>query len=246
MVNLSTELYNLFDSDGSHIVTFLDWLAKLYQLSPPVQILDVGCGTGRTLEHMALQGWQIVGLEPHQDYYESAQKVSEEYENVTVIRGGFADIDTQNMYDMTVAVNAPFAYLLTIEERVDALQRIHRALKYDGVVFLDIPNFLHLLKNYRNPEPSLSQSPTGDVIQRVVEYDVDYHKGIFSHTDIFYVNNTLTDKQIHHMAIMTLTELIYLLRQVGFAEIRTFNGFGARESQTIQGMRLMVSARKTS
>lgn len=244
MVNLSTELYNLFDSDGSHIVNFLEWLAKTYDLPTQLNILDVGCGTGRLLRPMAAQKWRVVGMEPNIDYHEEAARIANELDAVTVMNGGFGEIETDNAYDMVVAINAPFTYLLSIEERVDALRRIHTALKPNGVVFLDMPNFLAILKNYEIPQPSLTESPSGDLIRRQIEHDIDFHECTFTHTDLFYVNDELKDKQVHKMSIMTLQEVQYLLKETHFGEMMTFNGFGARENQHLHSIRMMIAARK--
>lgn len=244
MVNLSTELYNLFDSDGSHIVNFLEWLAKTYDLPTELDILDVGCGPGRTLQPMAARKWRVVAMEPNIDYHEEAARIASELDAVTVMNGGFGEIAQEHAYDMIVAINAPFTYLLSIEERVDALRRIHTALKPNGVVFLDMPNFLAILKNYETPHPSLTESPSGDLIRRQIEHDIDFHACTFTHTDLFYVNDELKDQQVHKMAIMTPQEAQYLLKQANFGEMMTFNGFGARENQHLHSIRMMVAARK--
>lgn len=246
MVNLSTELYNLFDSDGSHIVTFLQWLANTYNLPSTLDVLDVGCGPGRILPLMAEQDWRVVAMEPNPEYRSAASSIADQYETIKVISGGFAEIEHDNAFDMVVAVNAPFSYLLTVSERVDALTSVYRALKPDGVLFLDMPNFLSILKNYQSPAPSLTTAPNGDLIRRVIEHDIDFHDCTFTHTDFFYVNDELSDKQVHKMSIITLNELQYSLTQTGFDEMMTFNGFGARENQRLHGMRMMVSARKQS
>ncbi len=244
MVNLSTELYNLFDSDGSHIVNFLTWLVKAYGHEDAIDVLDIGCGTGRILKQMAEQKWRVVAMEPNTEYHAAATEVARKLDDVTVIGGGFSEIEQEATYDLIAAVNAPFAYLTTGESRMDALMRMHRALKPGGVLFIDIPNFISILKNHHKPQTTQTQSPTGDLVRRVVEHEVDVHDGTFIHTDLFFVNNELKNKQVHRMSVITLTELRYLLSEAGFDEIMTFNGFGARESQRITSIRLMVSARK--
>lgn len=244
MVNLSTELYNLFDMGGSHIATFLEWLARTYVLPPDVAILDVGCGTGRLFDPLAGLGWQITGLEPDPHYCESAQALASGYDNVRVRCGGFMDIREEATYDLVVAVNAPFAYLRTMPDRLQALHNIYRSLKPEGVVFLDFPNFLHVLKSYREPKPSVTKSSTGETVRRVIQHEIDLHDGTFTHTDFFYIDNQLASKQVHPMSIITPTETFYLLETAGFGEIMSFNSYGARSSQRLNSGRLMVSARK--
>lgn len=244
MVNLSTELYNLFDIDGIHIVDFLKWLVESYHLPDDLTLLDVGCGPGRLLKPMAQQGWRVVGMEPNPEYHAGAVAIANQHENITIIQGGFADIVEEAAYDLIIAVNAPFAYLQTIEERLTTLKRLYQALKPKGVLFLDFPNFLHLLMNYRIPAPSLTEAPNGDMVRRVIEHEIDFHSGAFTHTDLFYINEKLADKQEHKMSIITVPEMLYLLKEAGYSDLMTFNGYAARANQRISGPRLMVSGRK--
>jgi len=244
MVNLSTELYNLFDSEGSHIVNFLYWLATVYGLEGEIDILDVGCGPGRILKPMAERGWKVVAMEPNTEYHAAAVEVARGLDDVIVIGGGFREIEQESAYDIIAAVNAPFAYLTTVAERINALQRAYRALKPGGVLFLDMPNFLGILKNYLDPKPSITQSPTGDLVRREIKHEIDLHDCTFTHIDHFYINGELADTQVHRMSIMTLTEIRYMLAEEGYKKVMTFNGFGARENQRIHGVRLMVSAQK--
>lgn len=244
MVNLSTELYNLFDSEGSHIVDFLGWLAQTYGLEGKIDVLDIGCGPGRILKPMAERKWRVVAMEPHVEYHAAAVEVARTLDDVTVIGGGFTEIEQESTYDLIVAINNPFSYLTAGDARMDALSRVYRALKPGGVMFLDMANFIAILKNYREPVPTQTQSPTGDLVRRVIEHDINLHECTFTHTDLFYVNDELVDKQIHRMSIITPTELRFMISLAGFDEVMTFNGFGARESQQLSGVRLMISARK--
>jgi len=244
MVNLSTELYNLFDTDGIYIVDFLQWLVQSYHLPADLTVLDIGCGPGRLLEPLAKVGWQVVGMEPNAEYHAAAVAIAGRNDHITVLAGGFDDIVQDATYDLIIAVNAPFAYLPSMEARHSALVRMIHALKPGGVLFLDFPNFLHALMNYRAPAPSISESPNGDMIRRIIQHDIDFHSGAFTHTDLFYINDRLADKQEHKMYIITVTEMLYLLKEAGYSDVMTFNSYGARANQRISGARLMVSARR--
>ena len=58
------------------------------------------------------------------------------------LRGGYLEIDASERYHLVTAINDPFAHMLTGRDRAEALHRVFRALRPDGVVLLDVPNFL--------------------------------------------------------------------------------------------------------
>ncbi|MDQ7025721.1 MAG: class I SAM-dependent methyltransferase [Anaerolineae bacterium] len=241
---LDSQLYNLFDTYPSHIVPFLQFLVQAYNLPTEPYFLDVGCGTGRLLEPCSALGWRVDALEPNSTYFAAAAQIAQKSDTISVQQGGFESIHMTGTYDLIAAVNAPFAYLLTITEREDALARIFAALKAGGVVFLDIYNFLWMLRHYRPPKPSFMRDNSGAVIKRVIRHDIDWYDSTFTHTDTFYRNDQLLSTQIHCMAMITSQEIRHLVAAVGFQHIQTYNNFAARQHQRIKADRIMLSAQK--
>jgi SAM-dependent methyltransferase len=216
-------------ADSGDAVTFLEWLLRHYGCPERPRVLDVGAGTGRLLAPLAALGWNVIGLEPRASY---------RAQNANIRPGGFADIDEEATLDAVLAVNDPFWYLLSDAERRDALRRTHRALKPGGVVFLDGPNFLWILRNYRAPAPSEKNG-----IRRVSSHSIDSHAGVWSHYDTFDVDGT-TVRDEHRFAILTFPQIEELLRASGFERIETFKSYASRACERIDGPRMMVAARK--
>jgi SAM-dependent methyltransferase len=243
-MNPNAELYNRFDIQPLHIRDFLIWLAQSYQLPAQPHFLDMGCGPGRVLEPMAALSWQVTGFEPDADYCAAAAKIAEQNSMINVRQAGFAELDEQETYHIIAALNAPFAYLLDIPSRLDALARMYRALHPNGIIFLDFPNFLWILRHYRPPQESAFTDENGDKFRRVTRHDLDWHSSTFTHSDTFYRNDQYLSTQVHRMGIVAPQTIISLLEQAGFTDIRTYNSFANRESQRINQQRIMLSARK--
>jgi ubiquinone/menaquinone biosynthesis C-methylase UbiE len=141
-------------------------------------------------------------------------------------------------------VNSPFAYLLHLQERQDALSRLYRALRPGGVLLLDMIHFPWFLKHYRPAQEAILTAPDGAMIRRVIQHHFDWHENIFTHTDIFYRNGQLLTTHSHRMAMLDPRTIRDLLEQSGFQEIRTYNSFGARQQERLRGGRMILTAQK--
>ncbi len=245
---LQADLYDAFVvGDVRPVVDFLRWLVGSYGLSEPLEVLDIGCGTGRLLRPLANLGWSVVGMEPDPDYLSRAIDVAGPLQRVEVRDGGFADLDAEESFDLIAAVNDPFQYLLTVEERAVALARCFHALRPGGILFLDLANFPWILKHYRAPSPSETRLG-GWTVHRDPRHEIDFHDAVWTHVDEF----TLTDERgtekclvkVHRFAILTLPELVVALRSQGFEDLRTFNGYAARAATRVDRSRILVSSRK--
>ena len=258
MSNLRSDLYSAFYyTDPAPIVEFLQWLAVSYNVSNPPRILDIGCGPGRMLPEFAKLGWETTGMEPDPDYLFQATEVAESWENVTVQPGGFGDIEAEEKFDIIAAINGPFYYLLKLEDRIDALQRMFQALKPGGIMFLAMANFLWILKNFK-PQIKRTTTVNGKKIQLVVNHSIDFHNSIFIAEDIFSNDieeetfNIFNDNpeeivdivEVSKFAIIQPSELLYFVQKTGFKNIQTYNSYKARKSEKLTSSHMMLSAQK--
>lgn len=241
------ELYSLYETDPAPVVAFLRHLAEAYGLPDSPDVLDVGCGPGRLLAPLTGLGWTVTGLEPDPDYAAAAARMSARLEGAEVRRGGFADITESSAFDLVVAVNGPYSYLLTFEARRDAVNRVARALRPGAALFLHFSNFWWILRNYREP-PVRTLEVDGVTVTRTARHEIDIHAGRFTHVDTF--RWTDPDEQwhevtkVHEMAMANPPETMRLLREAGLEDIRTFNAYEDRQPSRLTGKRVLISARR--
>lgn len=245
MTNWQSKLYDsAYPGDAASTRAFLQWLAADYGLPEVPHVLDIGCGTGRMLREFAGMGWQATGMEPDMHYYLTALSAFQGQEQISVLPGGFAEIEAQATYDLIASINGPFSYITAVNERVDALRRSFAALKPGGVLFLDGPNFLWILKHYRDPLEN-EMVVDGKSVRHISKHEFDFHYGRWIHTDQFYVDLARPPiVKVNEMAIISPAELLYFVEQQGFTDIRTFNSYDARSSENWQSGRLMLAAQK--
>lgn len=245
MLPTLADLYTASDSDPAPIVAFLRRLAAEYALPQPLHVLDAGCGPGRLLGPLERLRWQVTGMEPNPDFLAAARDAAGSSRRVAVRRGGFLDLDEDAEFDLAAAVNSSFAHLLSPDERAAALRRLFRALRPGGVVLLDLPNFLWILRNYRAPEPYTFTARGVEVTLRRA-HEIDYGEATFTTTDEYLLagdGRTLA-RLVHAYGIATLPEIRRELAGAGFAEPRAFGGYHPTEGGRLDGPRLLVAARR--
>jgi len=189
-------------------------------------------------------GWEVSSMEPDADFHEAAASAAVESGYAVPTRGGFLEIDVSDTFDLVTAINDPFAHMLTGDDKADALRRVHRALKPGGVVFLDVPNFLWILKNYRAPEPMRASTADGTITLRR-EHHIDVHSAVFTtieHYELVRDGKRERTSKTHAYSMSTLPELAFHMKETGFVELETYASWDARDVEQIDGPRMMISA----
>ena len=246
-VNWSSRLYLAFADDPQPAIDFLEWLIGQYELPPASHILDLGAGPGAVFSCYDERPWSVLALEPDPDFLAYAKQVAAGMDSIEVRQGGFADVAEQEQFDLAVSINGGFAYLLECEAQRDALRRLYAALKPGGVLLLDIPNLLWFLRY----EPDVKHY-TARLDELTVDFwrrcFFDYHEAQFVQTNEYVVRDNegqrLVVRKTHSHVIWTYPALSQLLRTCGFVELQTYDDYTARESDRLNGPRIMVAARR--
>lgn len=242
----AARLYDTFDTDAAPAVGFLRWLASHRGLSGSLRVLDVGAGTGRMVPPLSALGWRVTATEPDPDYRERLGEVAEA-EGAEVTGEAFNDLEHEGAFDLAIAVNSAFAHLLTPEDRADALRRLHHTLRADGVLFLDLPNFLWILRHYRQPEEQVRER--GDHEVRLLRHhEIDYDRATFTTVEEYTVvgPNGVEEKawKRHAYAMTAPPDLVRLMEEAGFREVETHTGYDSRSAERLDGPRMLLTARR--
>jgi SAM-dependent methyltransferase len=248
VTNLHSDLYSAFGGRSTpRIASFLEWLAAHRGLTPPLHVLDVGCGPGRIFPHFRALGWDVTSMEPDADFHPAATSAALANGYPAPRKSGFLEIDFSNTFNLVTAINDPFAHMLTGDDKTDALRRVHHALKPGGVVFIDVPNFLWILKHYRAPEPMQTSTADGAVTLRR-EQHIDFHSAVFTtieHYELVRDGSSERTSKTHAYSMSTLPELTFHLKEAGFVDLETYASWDARDVECIDGSRMMISAART-
>lgn len=107
------------------------------------RVLEVGCGTGRTLIPCAKAGAEIVGLDLSEDMLSFCKKTAEAeskeiVDKITLVRKNMINFDLNRKFQLITTPFRPFQHLATVEEQLACLSSIRRHLTPGGTFVLDI------------------------------------------------------------------------------------------------------------
>lgn len=116
---------------------------------PRGRLVDVGCGSGKTVALAAQLGWQASGIEIDEGAVKAARAAG-----VQVQQGGY---ELLTSFEQTVDCLICSHVIEHVHEPLDLLRKLHRALKPGGTLLLSCPNALsdlhaHFGANWRGLE----------------------------------------------------------------------------------------------
>jgi len=116
------------------------------QLKPEGFVLDVACGTGRHTIPLSTVGYSMVGL----DISRSLLKIAKQRNRtVQVIRGDMRSLPFKaGAFVTAVSMDTTFGYLSSKMEDLQSLTELHRVLRQEGALVLDVFNQEQLTRKY--------------------------------------------------------------------------------------------------
>jgi SAM-dependent methyltransferase len=194
--------------------------------------LEVGCGTGRVLIPTARAGVRIVGLDASPRMLEVCRRrlreePAEVRERVRLVQGDMCDFALEETFTLATIPFRPFQHLLTVEDQFSCLGAIHRHLREDGALVLDLFNpSLDFLVNQPlgeefGEEPEFSTPDGRRVVRCQKRVDHDRFRQVGTFELIYHVTHPdgRRERLVHGFPMRYLFrfEAEHLLARAGFA-----------------------------
>ena len=106
-------------------------------------VLELGCGTGRVLIHVAKTGCRIVGLDISQPMLDKCRAKVDDLPadlrpNVRLVRGTMVDFDMGETFDLVTFPFRSFQHVLSVDDQLRCLRCAHRHMAPGGRLILDL------------------------------------------------------------------------------------------------------------
>jgi len=122
-------------STGQQVERFI----HLLDLREGEKILDLACGIGRHSLELARRGYDVTGLDLSEAYIEEASKRAEEEGlRVEFVTADMRDFVREDHYDAVINFWSSFGYFESEHDDHQVLKNVHRSLKKEGIVLIDV------------------------------------------------------------------------------------------------------------
>lgn len=226
----------------------VDIIIQALELKPHHRILDLCCGHGRHALELARRSFKNVeGLDISKHLISLARKTaSEEGLDVKFTEGDARHLPYPNDYfDAVVIMGNSFGYFDDVKDDLLVLKEVHRVLKQQGKILIDLTNGDYIRKNY---EPrSWEWIDNKHFVCRERSLSKDGSR-LLAREIVVHVDNGVIVDQFYGVRLYSFEEIKALLLRAGFVDVRlheTLSTISSRgQDMGMMGNRLIVSARK--
>ncbi|NLT74650.1 MAG: class I SAM-dependent methyltransferase [Chloroflexi bacterium] len=136
---------------------------------PRGRLLDLACGTGTVAIAMALQGWEVTGLDGSEamltEAREKARALGDALPSGALLwrHGDMRHFRLDTPVDLATCLYDSLNYMLTDQDLLATFRRVHAALRPGGLFFADM-NTAYALETYWADQTYVTDSPELTVI----------------------------------------------------------------------------------
>lgn len=198
---------------------FLEKIFKKYCKNQPLEIADLGCGTGNHSLVLADRNYRVIGIDQSQYMIKEAkQKSDPKKENLQFFVQNMKNIEIGKKVDCAICLFNSFGYLIDQKELKQFFSNIQRSLKDDSILILEFWNIGGIKPSpYKN---WTKRQENSRVLYRIEKTNFQIETNILDSEKEFIIidNDKLLDnfKERHLLKCYTIFELKQLLEKNQF------------------------------
>jgi SAM-dependent methyltransferase len=224
--NVYSKYYDLLymDKDYEKECEFIEEAFKQYSSFKPVKILDVGCGTGEHLVHLAKRGYQVTGIDKSGSMIRIAEeKIRKHKLRAKVIVTDVLDFDLDEKFDACISMFAVINYIIKTDDIIKAFKNIRKHLKHGGLFIFDYWYGPAVLTIRPSTRVKIVEKDGIKLIRTVVpELDTFNHIQRSNYYLIAIKDGMVIDEaqETHVLRYLFPQELIHYLKETGFEVLK--------------------------
>ena len=133
----------------------VDRIIKRSKARPPLQVLDLACGTGRHSLAFAARGFDVTGLDYSKPFLRDAQRQARvARQTVRFIHGDMRNLRPHfaaKTFDLAVCLFTSFGFFARRSDDLKALRAVYRVLRPGGAFVVNTVNGAAVAKGLRSP-----------------------------------------------------------------------------------------------
>ena len=219
---------------------FFHLLVEKYRITTA---LDAGCGTGFHALLLAQLGVRVTAVDISTAMLQLAERHARELElSVEFRRVNFETHLEKQRFDAVFCLGNSLAHLLSQEELQKAIRNFSRMLRPQKILFLQTLNYDRILAT-KECVQSVKES-NGKTFIRFYDYREEMLG--FNLLTIGKTNGVVEQSfQSVELRPLRRTELISMLKEAGFDDIKSYGGISMEEFHPASSKDLVILARKT-
>jgi ubiquinone/menaquinone biosynthesis C-methylase UbiE len=192
------------------------FIIKTIQLNQTKTVIDLGCGPGLYVDEFAKAAGSVLGIDLSQNSIDYACKtILPHHKNLSFKQMNYLTLQDESLYDLATLIYYDFG-ALNLQEQDDLLTRVHRSLKKNGTLVLDV------LTDQARHEESMDLKFYQNGFWSSEPYVEIHRKFVFKDPLIRADQYTLIDESGHvriirnYDRLYTMSEITNLLMDHGF------------------------------
>lgn len=219
------EIYDGMNTNLADLEFYKKWLPK----NKDARILELCCGTGRLTLPIAMNGYDISGVDNSSSMLENAKlKASKADLKIEFIEADIRTLNLTEKYDLIFIPFNSIHHLYKTEDLFKAFSVVKKHLKSDGLFLLDCfnPNIQFIVESEKE-QKKIAEYITNDGREILIKQKMQYE----NNTQInriewcYYINGKFDSNQNLDMRLFFPQELDSYLESNGFKIIHKFGGF---------------------
>ncbi|OGO79048.1 MAG: methyltransferase [Clostridiales bacterium GWB2_37_7] len=238
------EYYDMLMDDIDYNVwcSFIEEIFQIYG-SQPHNILETACGTGNITIPMALKGYNLLGVDISEEMLTIAEnKARSKKLNIKFIKQNMTELTLNMSFDAVLCMCDGVNYIIEEDELYKYFSTVHHLLNTDGVFIFDISSSYKLRRILGNNILFQEKNDFCYIWENnffeedeLLEMRLNFfipQRGLYKRLEEFHIQRAYTEEQ-----------LIRLLAEAGFKNIRTYDNLKMKKPHN-RSERIFVTAQK--
>jgi len=197
----------------------------MQEANKPHKILELACGTGNITIPLSHKGYDVIGLDISEDMLMVAKnKALKNNKNIFFIQQDMTDLQLEDKYDCVLSMCDGINYIVNEKDLTKVFQNVYDTLEDEGVFIFDISSH-YKIKNI------LGNNTFGENLDDICYIWENYFDEDSSTIEMeltFFVQDGKyyrKEEEYHIQRAYQLEEIINILNQVNFNNIKVYDGF---------------------